>query len=65
MWFNSSDIIGAVLILNNSGIQKAYIGNGYGYNERADIKKIAEHGCKLPLRVAKAMFPEIDDNNYM
>lgn len=58
IWFTemgSVNPIGIVIIQNEIGEEKAYIGTGSGHNEEDDAKKIAEQGAKFPLNAAKLL----------
>ncbi len=58
VWFNeygSSKPIGIVIGIGAIGERKAYIGVGFGSDEKADAKHIAENGAK----VSKDMLEEV------
>jgi len=49
IWFNSMGFpcVGIVIIENNVGKRKAYLGIGQGHNEEYDKKMIAENGSPV------------------
>lgn len=50
IWFTSMYFtIGIVIIENEMGERKAYMGTGSGTDEAADVKRISEWGAKLDL----------------
>jgi len=55
IWFSGRATIGIVLIENEMGEEKAYIGVGGGYDEEADLKLIMEWGTTFPLDAAKIL----------
>lgn len=56
IWFTAGrHLIGIVLIKNNVGEEKAYIGVGDGSDESIDEQIIADHGAKFPVNVAKQL----------
>lgn len=56
--------IGAVLIVNQNGTLKCYLGTARyessGKSQKGDEWHIYKHGAGLPVHLAKAFFPQID-----
>lgn len=63
VWWTPScgEMIGAVVIRTTEDKHKCYIGNGKGWNQPVDEQVIAGNGAKVDSRVAKALFPHIDN----
>lgn len=64
--FNSIGCIGIVLIKDEFGNKKAFIGAGKGINEEIDKKIIIDHGAKLHLESLKSIinkFEQVDKEN--
>ena len=63
VWFNGAytsdaQAIGMVLIVDQSGCWKAYIGSlSYSVTEAADAQRIAAMGAKVPYPIAAGAFP--------
>jgi hypothetical protein len=45
--------IGIVIAENEAGERKAYVGNGWGFNEEMDTQLVVEKGGKLTLEMAR------------
>ena len=63
VWFTEmmSDFpIGIILIETDFGEIKAYIGTGYGNDEKEDSEKIAKYGARFDLESAKVYFPMLE-----
>ena len=57
--------IGVVAIDSFKGAWKAYIGVQKGVGEESDIQDIAANGTKLPKRIAVAVFPHLDPEEWV
>ena len=58
-FISGRDTVGVVLIKNNTGRIKCYIGVARGFfDEQFDIDYIRDWGAKLTYQEAKALFPE-------
>lgn len=56
VWFSSiANHFGIVLIKNDAGEEKAYIGVAAGFDQKADEIQIARTGAKFPLKQAKEL----------
>jgi hypothetical protein len=58
IWFNEMGNmapIGVVIIKNDIGEERAYIGTGWGQGISEDEKKIAERGAKFPIYIARLL----------
>lgn len=56
-WRSGVDTVGIVLIKNDQGRYKAYIGVAKNFDEDYDAEYIAANGAKLSLDEALAFFP--------
>lgn len=47
-WFTSFNLsLGVVVIENEDGVRKAYLGRALGLDQEADENNIVENGCKV------------------
>lgn len=51
-WFSSRNTVGIVVVKLSNGERKAYIGCAQGYDEKSDVRAIADFGCEFPIEVA-------------
>ena len=67
IWFTPScgSIIGAVVIRTTEDKLKAYLGNGKGWNQEVDEQVIASEGAKLVPPIASAMFPKLNQQDFI
>jgi hypothetical protein len=56
-WFTQmgGQIIGIVIITNDAGETKAYIGTGFGKDQAQDEIRIASFGAKFPVELAETL----------
>lgn len=59
-WFSGIKCIGIVVIENEIGEKKAYIGIGDGQNEKFDAEKIAAYGIKMLKESLKEILSKLE-----
>lgn len=61
IWFSSfTGTMGIVVIENETGERKAYIGHAAGLNERDDMQHIADHGAPIYAETLRRIADKID-----
>jgi hypothetical protein len=56
IWFtqmNTPSTIGIIIVEDDQGEERAYLGTGTGEDQLVDAINIAEHGAKFPVELAK------------
>lgn len=60
-WFtNSRETIGIVVTINGIGEKKAYIGRGFGFDQKADEKYIAEQGAPVAPGIVMSILKRLE-----
>lgn len=58
IWFTTNSTIGIVTTVNEVGVEKAYINSVSGFDEYEDMRHVAKHGTRFPVKQAKELIQE-------
>lgn len=66
LWFcpMGGECIGIIVIENNTGERKAYIGAGDGRDEGIDAQKIANGGAKITASTLERLLTQLKGDQY-
>lgn len=68
IWFSSLCPVynlGAVLIETRNKKLKVYMGTQLSTDQKIDEENFAKWGCKMPIPIAQAMFPQYDPQLFI